>query len=119
MQDYSVILVLPDFYEKTYTREMCHLILVTMGFKQLCVQQVRKSDSRISHAESLQESICATFGSGISNACVIDIGAVKTSIACVDEGMVIPDSRSVNTTYNISYLRHTCSGLRCQSQAMT
>ena len=54
LQDYSVVLVVPDFYERTYVREMCHLLLVTMGFKQLCVQQVRTGDwERVSNAEAI------------------------------------------------------------------
>jgi actin-related protein 8 len=40
-----------------------------------------------------QESLAATYGAGISNACVVDIGATTTSIACVDEGLVIADTR--------------------------
>ncbi|KAG8691727.1 actin-like protein arp8 [Ceratobasidium sp. 423] len=40
-----------------------------------------------------QESLCTAFGAGLSTACVVDIGAVKTSIACVDEGQVVPDTR--------------------------
>jgi actin-related protein 8 len=40
-----------------------------------------------------QESLAATYGAGISSACVVDIGAVKTSVACVDEGLIISDSR--------------------------
>lgn len=43
----------------------------------------------------VQESLCAAFGAGLSTACVVDIGAVKTSIACVDEGQVVPDTRCV------------------------
>ncbi|PFH51828.1 hypothetical protein AMATHDRAFT_74707 [Amanita thiersii Skay4041] len=77
-KNYSAVLVIPDFYERAYVRELVNLILLTMGFKQLCVQQ---------------ESLAATYGAGISNACVVDIGAKVTSIACVDEGMVISDSR--------------------------
>ncbi|KAF8623025.1 hypothetical protein AX15_006537 [Amanita polypyramis BW_CC] len=77
-KNYSIVLVIPDFYERAYVKELVNLLLVTMGFKQLCAQQ---------------ESLAATYGAGISNACVIDIGAKVTSIACVDEGMVIPDSR--------------------------
>ncbi|CDO73352.1 hypothetical protein BN946_scf185008.g115 [Trametes cinnabarina] len=42
-----------------------------------------------------KESLAATYGAGISNACVVDMGAVKTSIACVDDGMVIADTRMV------------------------
>ncbi|KAJ7116062.1 hypothetical protein C8R44DRAFT_794050 [Mycena epipterygia] len=77
-KDYSVVLVIPDLYDRSYVREFVNLLLVTMGFKQLCAQQ---------------ESLAATYGAGLSNACVVDIGAVKTSVACVDEGLIIPDTR--------------------------
>ncbi|KAJ7642709.1 hypothetical protein DFH06DRAFT_1214202 [Mycena polygramma] len=77
-KDYSVVLVIPDLYDRSYVREFANLLLVTMGFKQLCAQQ---------------ESLAATYGAGLSSACVVDIGAVKTSVACVDEGLIIPDTR--------------------------
>ncbi|KAJ7281463.1 hypothetical protein C8J57DRAFT_1297692 [Mycena rebaudengoi] len=77
-KDYSVVLVIPDLYDRAYLREFAQLLLVTMGFKQLCAQQ---------------ESLAATYGAGLSHACVVDIGAVKTSVACVDEGLIIPDTR--------------------------
>ncbi|KAJ7170507.1 hypothetical protein C8R43DRAFT_981998 [Mycena crocata] len=77
-KDYSIVLVVPDLYDRSYLREFVNLLLVTMGFKQLCAQQ---------------ESLAATYGAGLSNACVVDIGAVKTSVACVDEGLIIPDTR--------------------------
>ncbi|CAE6509509.1 unnamed protein product [Rhizoctonia solani] len=74
----NVILVIPDHFDRFYVRELANVLLVQMGFSQLCVQQ---------------ESLCAAFGAGLSTACVVDIGAVKTSIACVDEGQVVPDTR--------------------------
>ncbi|KAG5724906.1 putative actin-related protein 8 [Termitomyces sp. T112] len=77
-KDYSVILVIPDNYDRTYVREFVNLLLITMGFKQICAQQ---------------ESLAATYGAGISNACVVNIGATTTSVACVDEGMVLADTR--------------------------
>ncbi|KAH0836698.1 hypothetical protein J3R83DRAFT_8421 [Lanmaoa asiatica] len=77
-KNYSVVLVIPDFYDRVYIREFVNILLMSLGFKQICVQQ---------------ESLAATYGAGISNACIVDIGAVKTSVACVDEGLVIPDSR--------------------------
>ncbi|KAF8202322.1 actin-related protein [Pholiota molesta] len=77
-KNYSVVLVIPDFYDRAYVREWVNLLLVHMGFKQICAQQ---------------ESLAATYGAGISNACVVDIGATQTSIACVDEGLVLPDTR--------------------------
>ncbi|KAG9313025.1 hypothetical protein JVU11DRAFT_6464 [Chiua virens] len=70
-KNFSVMLVIPDFYDRVYVREFVNLLLVSLGFKQICVQQ---------------ESLAATYGAGISNACVVDIGAVQTSVACVDEG---------------------------------
>ncbi|KAF5362071.1 hypothetical protein D9756_002285 [Leucocoprinus leucothites] len=76
-KNYSVILVIPDLYDRAYVYEFLNL-LSSMGFKRFCAQQ---------------ESLAATYGAGISNACVVDIGATTTSIACVDEGMVISDTR--------------------------
>jgi hypothetical protein len=39
-QDYSVLLVIPDFYDRGYVRDLVNLFLVTMGFKQVSAQQV-------------------------------------------------------------------------------
>ena len=41
------MLVIPDFYETSYVREFVHLLLVQMGFKQICVQQVSGVFSRL------------------------------------------------------------------------
>lgn len=40
-----------------------------------------------------QESVCATFGSGLSSACVVDVGDQKTSICCVEDGVSHRNSR--------------------------
>ena len=40
-----------------------------------------------------QESLAASFGAGFSQACIVDIGAQKTSICCVEEGMCVAESR--------------------------
>ncbi|KAI0676080.1 actin-like ATPase domain-containing protein [Trametes maxima] len=79
-KEYSVVLVIPDYYDRSYVEGLVRILLVDMGFKQFCAQQ---------------ESLAATYGAGISNACVVDMGAVKTSIACVDDGLVIADTRMV------------------------
>ncbi|KAG8430219.1 hypothetical protein GDO86_018233 [Hymenochirus boettgeri] len=34
-----------------------------------------------------QESVCAMYGSGLSSACVVDIGDQKTSVSCVEDGI--------------------------------
>lgn len=76
----KAILVIPDLYDKMYVETWCDLILKQIGFSRVGV---------------IQESVLATFGAGATTACVIDVGAQQTSIACVDEGMVINDSRIV------------------------
>ncbi|PIL24870.1 hypothetical protein GSI_12757 [Ganoderma sinense ZZ0214-1] len=76
-KDHSVVLVIPDYYDRAYVEALVRILLVDIGFKQ--------------------ESLAATYGAGISNACVVDMGAVKTSIACVDDGLVIADTRMVLT----------------------
>lgn len=80
MQEYAVILLIPDLYTLPYVRDMSDLLLRQLGFKQLAV---------------MQESVCATFGAGVSSACVVDIGARTTKVACVEEGLVVADTRMV------------------------
>ena len=79
-QEYAVILLIPDLYTLPYVRDMSDLLLRQLGFKQLAV---------------MQESVCATFGAGVSSACVVDIGARTTKVACVEEGLVVADTRMV------------------------
>ncbi|RVD87590.1 uncharacterized protein DFL_001815 [Arthrobotrys flagrans] len=74
----SAVLVIPDLYDRIYVTEMLDLLLREFRFAQVCL---------------FQESVAATYGAGFSSACIVDIGAQKTSISCVEEGMVIPDSR--------------------------
>ncbi|KAG0142268.1 hypothetical protein CROQUDRAFT_50536 [Cronartium quercuum f. sp. fusiforme G11] len=78
LKEYSAIFILPDLYDHVYLREMVDLMFRTVGFKQICLQQ---------------ESLCACFGAGLGTACVIDIGATKISVSCVEEGWVLPDTR--------------------------
>lgn len=76
-KEHNVVLLIPDLYDRAYVVSMVQLLL-DMGFGNVCI---------------LQESIAATFGAGISVGCIVDVGAQKTSISCVEEGMIIPDSR--------------------------
>ncbi|KAK3076256.1 hypothetical protein LTS18_013498, partial [Coniosporium uncinatum] len=41
----------------------------------------------------MQESVAATFGAGYSISCIVDVGAQKTSICCVEDGMAVEESR--------------------------
>ncbi|RAL60747.1 hypothetical protein DID88_009852 [Monilinia fructigena] len=82
-EQYSCVMVVPDLYDKKYLEQMLHMCLVGFGFKQVAF---------------MQESHAATFGAGYTSACVVDVGAQKTSICCVEDGMCLEDSR-VNLKY--------------------
>lgn len=81
--DYSIALVVPDLYDKAYVESLFMILFRDLSFGNALI---------------LQESVCATFGAGISSACVVDVGAQCTTIACVEEGLCIGDSR-INMTY--------------------
>ncbi|KTW25633.1 hypothetical protein T552_03493 [Pneumocystis carinii B80] len=74
----AVVLVIPDAYDKVYVEAMLDIIMRELQFSKVCV---------------LQESVCTAFGAGLSSACIIDVGAQTTSIACVEEGICLPESR--------------------------
>lgn len=80
---YSCVFVIPDLYEKTVVAAILHEMLRDFGFSRICF---------------MQESLAATFGAGYSSSCIVDIGAQKTSICCVDEGMCVESSR-INLKY--------------------
>ncbi|KAI9321611.1 hypothetical protein BX666DRAFT_1004520 [Dichotomocladium elegans] len=77
-ENYNAVLVIPDVFNRRYTCELLTMLLRRMKFRGALVQQ---------------ESTCATFGAGVSSACVVDIGAQKTSIACIEDGVCFSDSR--------------------------
>ncbi|ODV62341.1 Arp8p, partial [Ascoidea rubescens DSM 1968] len=77
LKQYNVVLIIPDLYDKAYVERWIEIIL-QLDFIAVAITQ---------------ESIAATFGAGVSSACVVDIGAQSIKISCVDEGMIINDSR--------------------------
>ena len=80
---YGCVFVVPDLYERNYVTQTLEMLMRDLGFGKVCF---------------IQESLAATFGAGYTVACVVDIGAQKTSICCVEEGMCIENSR-VNLKY--------------------
>ncbi|KAJ8265187.1 hypothetical protein COCON_G00142860 [Conger conger] len=75
---YRCILLVPDIYNRQHVKELVNMLLVNMGFSAIVVHQ---------------ESVCATFGSGLSSACVVDVGDQKTSLCCVEDGVSHRNSR--------------------------
>ncbi|KAJ1720498.1 actin-like protein arp8 [Coemansia erecta] len=78
LAQYGAVLVIPDIFNRTEVAVLANMLLQHIGFGHLLVHQ---------------SSVSVTFGAGISSACVIDVGAQKTSIACVEDGFCIPESR--------------------------
>ena len=75
---YSCVFVIPDLYDRKYVTSLLSMGLGEFGLGRVCF---------------FQESLAASFGAGFSTACIVDIGAQKTSISCVEEGMCIENSR--------------------------
>ncbi|KAJ5143758.1 uncharacterized protein N7515_002545 [Penicillium bovifimosum] len=75
---YSCVFVIPDLYDKTYVSHVLEMLMREFSFARVCF---------------MQESLAATYGAGFTSACVVDIGAQKTSICCVEEGMCVENSR--------------------------
>lgn len=73
----DAVLLVPDTFDRNQISTIMQ-ILFDLGFR---------------HQLILQESVAATFGAGISSACVVDVGAETTKIACIDEGVCVPHSR--------------------------
>ncbi|KAL8706306.1 MAG: hypothetical protein Q9201_000625 [Fulgogasparrea decipioides] len=80
---YGCVFVVPDLYERHYVTQALDMVLRDLGFGSVCF---------------IQESLAASFGAGYTSTCVVDIGAQKTSICCVEEGMCIENSR-INLKY--------------------
>lgn len=68
---YRAVLVIPDIFNRTHSKEMTNLLLNRMGFESCFL---------------VQDHVAAMFGTGLGYACVVDVGAEKTSVSCVDEG---------------------------------
>ncbi|KAI8969925.1 hypothetical protein BDF20DRAFT_907521 [Mycotypha africana] len=74
----NAVLVIPDLLDHSYICDLTTMMLRYMNFKGVILQQ---------------ESVCATYGAGISSAVVVDIGAQTTKITCIEEGVCQVNSR--------------------------
>lgn len=80
---YSCVIVIPDYYERTYVTSLLDMAITEFGFGKVCF---------------IQEGLAASFGAGFTTCCIVDIGAQKTSVSCIEDGMIIENSR-VNLKY--------------------
>ncbi|PKS11902.1 hypothetical protein jhhlp_001196 [Lomentospora prolificans] len=82
-KQYSCVFIIPDLYDKKYVENVLRSCMTWFEFSRVCF---------------IQESMAATFGAGYTQACVVDVGAQKTSITCVEDGLCLEDSR-INLKY--------------------
>ncbi|KAI9506657.1 actin-like protein arp8 [Coemansia spiralis] len=78
LKKFGAVLVIPDLYNRVEVIALSEMLLRRMGFQYMLIQQ---------------SSALVTFGAGFSTACVVDVGAQKTSIACVEDGFCYQESR--------------------------
>ena len=71
---FSCLIIVPDLMLKKK--------ILDLGLKRL------KFKAAVLH----QESVMSTYGLAQPSACIVDIGAEKISISCVDEGQLITES---------------------------
>ena len=63
---FQAVLIIPAIYNRSFVKQCMTVLLSRIGF---------------GHAFVVQDHVCATFGAGLSHACVIDVGDQKTSIS--------------------------------------
>ena len=78
---HRVVLVTPDVYHRDDIRDIIHVLLVNLDFAAVFVAV---------------QSVSSAFGASLSSACVVDVGAEKTVVACVDDGISIPGNDLIN-----------------------
>ncbi|KAH8387988.1 hypothetical protein KR093_010790, partial [Drosophila rubida] len=78
LSTHSAVLVVNDVYVRRHLREQMTLLLQRMGFQRCFL---------------VQDSVASTYGAGLGYGCVVDIGAQKTSIACIEDGISQLDAR--------------------------
>jgi actin-related protein 8 len=72
------VLIIPDLHHPPTVEAMVDVLLNDLGFQAVAVQQ---------------ESLCATFGAGSTFGCVVHVGPQRTTVACVEDGSIINESK--------------------------
>lgn len=76
--NYGIVFVIPDLYDRNYVNFALDLFIRELGFERICF---------------IQESLAGSFGAGYPSCVIVDVGAQKTSVCCVDEGLCLENSR--------------------------
>jgi len=102
IKDYSVMLVIPDNFVHGNVKLMMEVLMRDLSFKSVILLTVSVASPSpdflfspqllITSYFGMQSSVAATLGAGLSSACIVDAGAQKVSVVCVDEATAIPSS---------------------------
>lgn len=76
---YCLVLILPDSFDRAFIKG--------------CVETLMNSQKPFRAVTVIQESQAVAFGCGVSSALVIDCGAQKISLACIEEGFLVPETK--------------------------
>lgn len=75
--NYNVVLIIPDLLIRHQIKGLVNMFLRDLNFRNIILNT---------------ESVMSTFGAAMQSSCVVDIGSNKTSVCCVDEGMIMEDT---------------------------
>lgn len=73
----NLVLIVPDIFVKSQLKMILNLLFKKFNFKNI-----------ITHLES----VLTSFGSALQNCCVVDVGATKTTVCCIEDGQIIKES---------------------------
>jgi actin-related protein 8 len=75
--NFNIVLIIPDVFVKQQVKGMVNVFLRDLNFKSIFLHT---------------ESVMSSFGAAMQSSCVVDIGASKISVCCVDEGHILEES---------------------------
>lgn len=78
MKDATFVLIIPDHFDPIEIKHILKIIFKTFYFKKAFLHT---------------EGVCASFGAGLDNVCVVDLGETKTTISVIEEGYSIRKSQ--------------------------
>lgn len=99
IQRASAVLIIPDVMHSSEVELLMEILFKELRFKEVLVHV---------------ESVCATFGAGVQNVCVVDMGLSKTCVTVVEDGIAIKKSRiwmpfgTDNVTKCLSWIMLQC-----------
>ena len=74
---FGVVIVIADSFIRHHVRYLLNILFVKMRFRSAFIHL---------------DSVMATYAMAAQTACVVDIGATKTTVCCIDDGVILNKS---------------------------